>query len=140
MWPPHPDYTGFWTTLAIWIHVYTCLSGCKYVCISYYSVSFMGSLINNGIGQQAWKGVQHFWTPLRGSTIFDLTCGEVSTVFTHHHGISFANWKVNWEVNTLWMNPFGVIKQEFGFILVGEGPNIVLHLIELRAYFTRIYH
>ncbi len=51
LWSPHPDFPGFSPLpLAIWIQVYTCLSGCQFAYISYYSVSFMEPLINYEMG------------------------------------------------------------------------------------------
>ncbi len=89
---PHSDYARYCdptsklprilNTLAIWIHVYTCLSGCKYAYISYYSDSFIRTFINYQRGHKSGRQSnifgshlvdQHFLTSLGGVNLFHIS-------------------------------------------------------------------
>ncbi len=90
---PHSDYARYCyptcklprilNLLAIWIHVYTCFSGCKYAYISCYSVFVMRPFINYGMGHKSGRRSnifgshlvdQQFFTSLGGGNPFHTSC------------------------------------------------------------------
>ncbi len=73
----------------------------------------MGPFINYGMGQYAWEEVKDFWSPLEGSTNFDLTVGGGSgrsICFTHPtellagHGITLDEFMCHLGVNNIWIS------------------------------------
>ncbi len=91
----HSDYARFCdptsklprilNPLDIWIHVYTCLSRCKYAYISYYSVPLWGHSLIMGWGQKSGRESnifgshlmdQQFLTSLGGGNLFYKSCWD----------------------------------------------------------------